>query len=153
MYYKNTSTKPQFSAKSFSVTFFFPNSMFVFSPPNLFCMKIILKPQIFNSHISIRCGKLHIFHHIITYNIVDNVYKYQLLVFYYKNWFYYKYCFAEFQEFSIKRTVRSECQKIVLFNFITVMYFLLNVLVLLNIPYNISFKALTFIRWVFITEN
>ena len=38
------------------------------------------------------------------------------------------YCFSKFQKFSIKRTVRSQSQEIVLFDFITVIYFLLKVL-------------------------
>ena len=46
-----------------------------------------------------------------------------LLVLYYMYWFYHNYWFAKFQQFSIKGTVRSQCQKIALVNFITVMYF------------------------------
>ena len=42
----------------------------------------------------------------------------------------------------MKRTIRSQCQGIVLVDFITVMFFLLNILVLSNLLYNLNFKAL-----------
>ena len=65
-----------------------------------------------------------------------------LLVLYDMHWFYYKYWFAKFQKFSIKHTIWSQYQKIVLVDFITFMYFLFYVLVLSNIPYDLHFKAL-----------